>query len=288
MDEFINACVTGLNSLGRGFCGHAAAMFLQVSVLVAVLLASDILLRHRVRATIRYWIWMLVFVKLLLPPTFSLPTGIGYWCGECVPLSPTVATPALDRAEPPWARGGETPGTAAAMPTGDRPDSNRAAAEPVGSAVTTYERLTWRGAVFLLWGGGVLILGGWVIQRLFFVRRLIAQSRPVQGEALDMLDQCRRQMSIRHNVGLRLSAGSFSPAVCGLLKPTILVPSALLERLSPDRLRPVLIHELAHVKRADLWINCLQTALQIIYFYNPLVWLASASYGACANRRWTK
>ena len=36
------------------------------------------------------------------------------------------------------------------------------------------------------------------------------------------------------------------------------------------------MHELAHVKRGDLWINSLQTVLQAAYFYNPLVWLASA------------
>ena len=83
-------------------------------------------------------------------------------------------------------------------------------------------------------------------------------------------------MGIRHKVGLRLSPGSFSPAVCGLWRPTILMPPLLWENLSPDNLRPVLIHELAHVKRADLWVNCLQTTLQIIYFYNPLVWLANA------------
>ncbi len=66
------------------------------------------------------------------------------------------------------------------------------------------------------------------------------------------------------------------PAVCGLLRPTILVPRALLDRLPPEGLQAVLIHELAHVKRGDLWINSLQTVLQAAYFYNPLVWLANA------------
>jgi peroxiredoxin len=37
-----------------------------------------------------------------------------------------------------------------------------------------------------------------------------------------------------------------------------------------------LIHELAHIKRADLWVNLAQSALQVVYFYNPLLWLANA------------
>ena len=41
-------------------------------------------------------------------------------------------------------------------------------------------------------------------------------------------------------------------------------------------LQAVLFHELAHVKRGDLWINLVQTLLQIVYFYNPLLWLANA------------
>ncbi len=45
--------------------------------------------------------------------------------------------------------------------------------------------------------------------------------------------------------------------------------------LSPSQLRAVLLHELAHIKRGDLWVNFAQTVLQIIYFYNPLLWVAN-------------
>ena len=55
-----------------------------------------------------------------------------------------------------------------------------------------------------------------------------------------------------------------------------MLSSSLLGHFSSDRLRTVLLHELAHIKRGDLWVNSLQTALQIVYFYNPLLWLANA------------
>jgi hypothetical protein len=55
----------------------------------------------------------------------------------------------------------------------------------------------------------------------------------------------------------------------------ILIPGTLLEKLSREKLRAVLIHELAHIKRGDLWVNCMQTFLQIAYFYNPFVWLVN-------------
>jgi hypothetical protein len=46
--------------------------------------------------------------------------------------------------------------------------------------------------------------------------------------------------------------------------------------LDAGQLRAVLLHELAHIKRGDLWMNLAQTILQIVYFYNPFVWIANA------------
>ena len=36
-----------------------------------------------------------------------------------------------------------------------------------------------------------------------------------------------------------------------------------------------MIHELTHIKRGDLWVNLVQTIVQVVYFYNPFVWLAN-------------
>ena len=54
-----------------------------------------------------------------------------------------------------------------------------------------------------------------------------------------------------------------SPAICGLLSPVVVVPARILETLAPDKLKAILMHELAHMKRGDLWINSLQTLLQV-------------------------
>ena len=75
MDRVIDNGIERLNGVGEAFCSHAWSILIQVSVLIAVLLVVDLLLRRRVRAVVRYAMWMLVFVKLLLPPTLSLPTG---------------------------------------------------------------------------------------------------------------------------------------------------------------------------------------------------------------------
>lgn len=274
MSEIVNICVTAMNEAGRAFYGYAAGMFLQTAVLVAVLLCVDWLLRKRIRATLRYWIWMLVFVKLLLPPSLCVPTGIGYWLGQReTPPAPAVVSRPIETPEPQVSMNAELPDAVPAIQVTEPASTFVEASQSIARSRAS---LTWRGGVFLLWVGGVVVFVGLVVQRWRFVRRLISRSEPASEDQIDLLEQCRRRMNVRSPVFLRVLPDACSPAVCGLLHPVILSPRTLLDRLPPEGLKAVLIHELAHVKRGDLWINSLQTVLQAAYFYNPLVWLASA------------
>jgi len=289
MNELINSCVTVINDIGRIFSNFAGSMFIQSSVLIVLLLIIDFLIRKRVRATFRYWIWMLVFIKLVLPPTLSSPTGIGNWFGDYfsadsivaeLPANPIrnepVAATELREFTEPVVVPQNRPAPAFSQPLAPAA-SNPATTIATGaiSAAPELNPLTWQGICFLLWFVGVLVITVLLIQRIFFVKGLIAQSKPAKNRLADILDNCREQVGIRRNIRLRLSHNVTSPAVCGLFHPVILIPKTLLEQLSHEKLRAVLIHELAHIKRGDLWINCVQTFLQIAYFYNPFVWLAN-------------
>jgi hypothetical protein len=119
-------------------------------------------------------------------------------------------------------------------------------------------------------------MGLLLLQRAIFVTGLVAQAQNPTQLMSDAFQFCCGQMGAKGKVGLKVSANTASPAVCGLFRPVILVPENLAPTLGSSHLRPVLMHELAHIKRGDLWINLVQTILQIIYFYNPLLWLANA------------
>ena len=270
MTHVINNVLIGLNSIGRVFCDYAAGMFVQSALLVILLLVVDLLLRKRVRAVFRYCVWLLVLVKLVLPPTLSLPTGIGYWVGDRLPAAASISDRAFDVA------GLEHTGPSGEMPQ-VRPaediTENDALITPADSAPTP---LTWQAILFILWFVGVFAFLVVLIQRVKFVRGLIAVSSPAKEELLGLLEQCRRQIGVRRDIKLRISDTIPSPAVCGFFSPTVLIPTPLVEKLSPEGLRATLIHELAHIKRGDLWVNSVQTFLQIIYFYNPFVWFANA------------
>jgi beta-lactamase regulating signal transducer with metallopeptidase domain len=267
MNEAINTCITGLNNIGQGFWDYAAGTFIQASVLIVLLLIIDFMLRKRVRAVFRYCLWTLLFVRLVLPASFTLPTGIGYWLGDYFPSEVSIAkfVPQTEEAVP----------MVVDIPQGYILSETPTMKETVPTGIEL-ESVSWQGLVFLGWLVGMLVLLALLVRRVCFVRGLIAKSRPANERSLEMLEECRCQIGIRRNIELRLSGNTLSPAVCGLFKPIILIPAAVLEKLSREKLKAVLIHELAHIKRADVWVNLLQTTLQIVYFYNPLLWLANA------------
>ena len=85
----MNAVFEPINSTGKAFVEFAGPMLIQSSVLILILLAVDVLLRKKVRAVLRYWMWMLVLVKLCLPTSLSLPMSFGYWFGDKLVYAPT-------------------------------------------------------------------------------------------------------------------------------------------------------------------------------------------------------
>jgi beta-lactamase regulating signal transducer with metallopeptidase domain len=267
--------MTILDELGAGFCSYALMMLIQSSLLIAVLLAIDLLLRRRVRAVVRYCIWMLVFVKLVLPPTLCLPTGAGYWLGDYLSADLGV----LEQRDSACSESGKMSVTASVVSDDSHAvPSHESGYEPaiLGASDSASTGMSTQAVIFSIWVFGVLLLSALLVQRIWFVRGLVAQSDPVKGGLADKLNDCRRQVGIRFNVELRVSPTALSPATCGLLRPKILLPASMLARLSADKLRTVLIHELAHIKRGDLWVNFAQNVLQVVYFYNPLLWLANA------------
>ena len=278
MSQIISDSLMNLNRVGNAFYCYAAGVFIQVTVLIIVLFVIDLLLRKRVRSVFRYCLWLLVLAKLVLPPTISSPTGIGYWASGTLPITFEVSHLAEDIdyfGEMPIGSFSEDglPGETSEI---EKADNAASPAVPTTHHMPISARITWRAALFLSWLFGVCVFLVLLGRRARYVRDLLAASSPADEGTERLLEQCCRQIGWRRHVGLRLTDAIPSPAVCGFHKPTVLIPVRLLKKLSPERLRSALIHEIAHIKRGDLWVNGLQTLVQVVYFYNPFVWFANA------------
>jgi ankyrin repeat protein len=268
--------ISYLNSAGNYFVDFAWPMLIQSSILIIILLGLDLVLRRKVRAVVRYGIWMLVLVKLVLPPSLTSPTGLGYWVADRLPEVAIEKVKELPASQPM-----DTVVVPSLPPVGGYESRRSTEKSATGLPAAPPEivhptAMNWQSIVLAVWLVGVIVLAVLLLQRLIFVKGLISQSDDVGDPLSDALSQCSRQMAMRRRIMLRLSPNAASPSVCGLFRPVILIPHRLVDKLTEPQLRAVLLHELAHIRRGDLWVSFLQTTLQILYFYNPLLWLANA------------
>src|SRR2546427_1531161 len=83
----MNSLVQTLNFWGAQALGFASSMLWQSSLLIALLFLLDLVLLRKVRAAVRYGLWLVVLFKLMLPPSLALPTGAVWWLrSSSVPL----------------------------------------------------------------------------------------------------------------------------------------------------------------------------------------------------------
>lgn len=120
---------------------------------------------------------------------------------------------------------------------------------------------------------GIWLLGAaWLLVRKLRTRkalwRLVHTSRPVTEETiLETLRHCCALLGLHCPVAVRASAAVSSPLVTGVLRPVVLLPET---HSDPEALKCLLLHELDHIRRGDLWVRlCAMTAL-ILHWYNPL------------------
>ncbi|QDU87941.1 Regulatory protein BlaR1 [Pirellulimonas nuda] len=127
-----------------------------------------------------------------------------------------------------------------------------------------------------LYAAGVLVMLVRIAVGIGRAERLRARSRPVEDGALTAaLRRLAQAWSLRAAPALATAQHIVAPKVVGLLKPTILLPASALSGLSPGDVEMILAHELAHIRRHDLWVNLVQRLAETVLFFNPALWLLS-------------
>ena len=131
-------------------------------------------------------------------------------------------------------------------------------------------------AMVTAWALGTGLMLARLALGLAWVRRARRRSTPAPAQWQARLDGLARGLGLRPTVGLRLLPALSGPITVGLLRPCVLLPAALLSRLPVDLLEALLAHELAHVRRWDYLANLLQSVVEALLFFHPVVWWLSA------------
>jgi GWxTD domain-containing protein len=126
------------------------------------------------------------------------------------------------------------------------------------------------------WMAGVILfylrhLAGWAMTRR--MRRTgVCRAPDFWQERLNAL---ARRLRLARPVVLLESCLAGIPVVIGHARPVILMPVGLLAGLPAWQVESILLHELAHIRRCDYLVNLLETSVENLLFYHPVVWWIS-------------
>jgi beta-lactamase regulating signal transducer with metallopeptidase domain len=130
--------------------------------------------------------------------------------------------------------------------------------------------------ISLAWMVGVAALSLRLLASFYLLRRYRKQSSELMEPWItERVQGLAQRLKLRQHITLLQTDTLAVPAVMGVLKPLVLLPTSIVSGLSVGQLELLLAHELAHIKRRDYLVNILQTLAETLLFYHPVVWWVS-------------
>jgi len=230
----------------------------------------------------RYALWLLVILKVFLPPSLTLFWGVGNWgipplrnhsqrilqkyIPRQITIIPPAQKPAIGEASPITR---ETRMIERENPSLNKPKS----ASP--SPIHKPER-SLLNVLFLVWLGGTALFISLILFRYIYFTRILRKSLVIEEGPL-RVDLERLALTLGKNGApdLLVSDRVTSPFLFGIFHPRIILPVGLEESLNPEEMKHVLLHELIHWKRRDVIVGWVQVAAQALFWFHPFVWLAN-------------
>ena len=274
-----------INNIALLWWNWMAAMFWQVGLLVILIACIDAIIKKWAWPQLRYAIWLLVILKLVLPPSIStqdsLTAKLQPIAGQIISRVVSESTNAAERLSTTV-----VPEQAAAVPLiiGPIEPLNRLpglttkdeVSIEASTALPMSERLTWHAYAVAIWVLGVFVLDLWLLLKLRILCKGPLNSRPGSGLPQSFhstMSRCAGQLKLRRVPNVVVTDKVVCPAVFGAFRPVLLMPEGYLSRLSRKDAEHMVLHELAHIKRGDPIIHSLCILVQILYWFNPLLWL---------------
>ncbi len=252
---------------------------IKSSVVLAGTFAAAWLLR-RASAAARHLAWALGLAGTLLVPALSV--GLPRWEVPLVrvssPESAPVAAPAqtsaiVHRPHAAIARA-DHGGTVQAPPMSTASSQAETSAPRAATFGVDLGSLPWTTLLLIGWAAGAVIVLGRVLLGLAAVQWISRRTAVVSDAPWSAQARALAASLGLTRVRFLRSSNASMPMAWGILRASILMPADV-DAWSADRLRIVLLHELAHVKRRDCATHVFAQIACAVYWFNPLAWIAA-------------
>lgn len=158
--------------------------------------------------------------------------------------------------------------------------TSREIAEPIAPQGFNIAQLAAR-ALCVAYATGAIVLLVRLLSAYLRLRRLVRSARPVPGSVRALLDEIAGDAAAQ--VRVLSSTAIQGPITFGVQRPVILLPESDLAQAN-TRLRYYLAHEWAHVSRHDALVWQFTSALQVLFYYQPLYWYLRQQLSVCLDQ----
>ncbi len=259
---------------GTSWIAVADSVVKATAIFLAAGLASVVLRRRS--AALRHVIWTLALGGVLVLPVLSI--AMPRWQVKLVTIE--AASSSLVVSDEVTSPGANQPVPPKRVHEG-RPTANREA-RPTQSVVSsqataapTRTPLSWSAILLSVWLIGALLILGRLLAGVIAVQWMSRRTeRVIDAPWLKQAKSLAEDLGISRRIVFLRSRGAAMPMAWGVLRPAVLMPADA-DHWPAERLRIVLLHELAHVKRRDCLTHMLAQLSCALHWFNPLAWMAA-------------
>jgi beta-lactamase regulating signal transducer with metallopeptidase domain len=250
------------------------------AIFVLVIAAALSSLLKQASAAARHFVWVLAIAGVLALPLLTM--GLPVWQIAILPSdSPAPGVAAQLKPQAP-SKAQIEPRVAPSVfhhkngGNGETDVANKSTfANSIETSITNQTRVEWP----------QLVLGIWLSVTLLIIIRLLIGTTSIWWIArsaerindthwLNTVNDIAWQIGLMRPVQLLKTQRLSMPVTCGVINSSILLPADA-DEWPEERRQVVLVHELAHVKRRDCLTQMFAQVACAVYWFNPLVWLAS-------------
>lgn len=253
------------------------------SLLVVLILALRLLIKNHMKKSIIYYLWFILIVKLLIPfspeSKFSIYNFVDINTEESLtlegkniqnqinnkPISDISIMSNLNSLEINDKTNYEN------NKDGDTVSKN------LNNSITEIGKnnFQFKQILFAIWLSTFsIILIKIITSYIKLQMNLLREYKKYNNYDLNIsIEEEIKLLSINNKVKIRISNEIGSPCLCGILHPKILIPLKLASNMNEREKKYIILHELCHYKRKDVFIAWLSSFIKAIHWFNPIIYL---------------
>lgn len=246
------------------------SLSLMSSVIALIVIGLKAIFKEKFSGRWHYFIWFILVLRLMIPyfpessfSIFNIINPITHVIVNNVNPNMNKVNNSLQSQQSNSKSTND--GITNMMPNND--NGNTSKQENKGN-INYYDILSW------IWLFGMITMIIWIFGAYYVFMKNSKNKNIDDDNIKKIFNYCKEYMDIKKDIPLLYSSNVKTPSIAGIIKPRLLIPDGMLDKLSIEEIKYIFIHELSHYRRKDVLISWIITVLQCINWFNPIIWYA--------------